>query len=244
MTQFKKSKRSPIVILATLVIALISAFFIDRSEESVSVQSSTADRSAPKNSASTHSKIEASPQPKTASSISSSNHGPIIQDQAKFLVGKTYHCRVVKINDADTINAICPITVQKNGRSNTQELTGRIRVWAIDAPELKQDHWGKDSLKTFYTLLPQQKNGMIEVAVQDIDRYDRLVSQLHYNGQDIGLEMVKDGKAIVLDHFIKDASTKKTYLSAQQNAKNAKIGIWQVPGNQQRPSQWRRENPR
>lgn len=169
---------------------------------------------------------------------------PSAQSNVALMKGNTYACQVSKISDGDSITAICPIETVNNGKSYTDEVVAKIRVWGIDAPETKQAHWGEDSKKALTKLLPTKKNDIIEIKIRDKDRYNRYVSQLAFNGKDIGLEMVKSGRAVVYSQYIKDKDIREQYLKAQTKAQNAKKGIWAKEGNQQTPAEWRKLNPR
>ncbi|NJN45583.1 MAG: hypothetical protein HC808_02805 [Candidatus Competibacteraceae bacterium] len=72
-------------------------------------------------------------------------------------------CDVSKVSDGDTVTALCP-----EGRLS-------IRVYGIDAPEMGQNPWGDESRRHLQELLP---SGQVRLAVQDIDRYNRVVAQL------------------------------------------------------------------
>ncbi len=145
--------------------------------------------------------------------------------------GNEYNCRLLHIADGDTINADC-------SQYGAKDI--RIRIWGIDAPELSQKPWGYRSKDALIKLLPTVKNGTITLRINDIDQYGRYVAQIFVNGQDIGLEMVKQGEAVVYHHF----NNLPQYRSAEQDAKKAKRGIWQESGAQQDPGRWRKLNPR
>lgn len=154
--------------------------------------------------------------------------------------GDTYQCTVSKISDGDSITVLCPISMSSKKGEKPQVVKASLRLWGIDAPEMKQSHWGQDSKAALTKMLPHRKNDTIEVKIKDKDQYNRYVSQLFFNHKDIGLEMVKSGHAVVYRQYNKDPH----YEKSQAKAKTAKIGIWKVPGNQQDPANWRKVNPR
>jgi len=112
-----------------------------------------------------------------------------------------------------------------------------IRVYGIDAPEMGQKPWGDQSRQGLQALLP---SGSVRLAVQDIDRYNRVVAQLYTNDQDVGLEMVRRGYAVVYEQY----NRFPIYKQAQIDAKQEQRGVWSAPGAQQRPWEWRKLNPR
>lgn len=133
-------------------------------------------------------------------------------------------CRVVNVHDGDTITTDCP-----QGKL-------RIRVWGIDAPEIGQRPWGYQSRDELKQLLG--RSGQVKIQVVDTDRYGRSVARLFVGNQDLGLAMVRAGRAIVYAHYNDSAS----YRQAQAQARQARLGIWSQPGSQQDPAAWRHLN--
>jgi endonuclease YncB( thermonuclease family) len=86
-------------------------------------------------------------------------------------------------------------------------------------------------------LLP---NDVIRLKVKDKDRYGRVVAQLYYHNQDLGLELVRQGGAVVYAQYNNDMS----YQTAQVQAKQKRLGVWSQAGAQQAPWEWRKLNPR
>jgi endonuclease YncB( thermonuclease family) len=139
--------------------------------------------------------------------------------------GSELVCDVSKVSDGDTVRVSC-----ENG-------TLSIRVYGIDAPEMGQKPWGDESRQGLQALLPSSS---VRLAVQDIDRYNRVVAQLYVSDQDVGLEMVRQGYAAVYEQY----NRFPIYQQAQAEAKRGQLGIWATPGAQQTPWEWRKLNPR
>jgi endonuclease YncB( thermonuclease family) len=135
-------------------------------------------------------------------------------------------CSVQSVFDGDTLSAKCPAGEVK------------VRVFGIDAPEMKQEPWGDRSREVLRGLLP--RFGAINLRIIDQDRYGRTVAQVIAGEQDIGLEMVRQGRAIVYQQY----NDSPLYQQVQAEAKQARRGIWAKPGGQQDPAAWRRLNPR
>lgn len=135
-------------------------------------------------------------------------------------------CTVKSVFDGDTLAASCPAGEVK------------VRVFGIDAPEMKQEPWGDRSREALRGLLP--RFGSITLRVTDQDRYGRTVAQVLADNQDLGLEMVRRGQAVVYRQYNNSA----LYQQAQAEARQARRGIWARPGGQQDPAAWRRLNPR
>lgn len=113
--------------------------------------------------------------------------------------------KVVKISDGDTIVVL--------DKSKTQH---RVRLFGIDAPELKQDYGRK--AKDHLTALVATK--LVKVVYFSKDKYKRILGIVFLNGIDINAQMVKDGFAWA---FVKYSNR---YIKEQDYAKENKIGLW------------------
>lgn len=130
-------------------------------------------------------------------------------------------CHVASIHDGDTIRGDCgPEQVQ-------------VRLHCIDAPELEQRPWGQASRDHLRSLIPSGTS--IELRVQDKDRYGRTVAEVLAGGRDINLAMVRDGQASVYTPYCHDS----LYFTAEASAREKRLGIWDKPGIQQTPWNYR-----
>lgn len=141
-------------------------------------------------------------------------------------------CDVERIIDGDTIVVRCPKSLH-----GSEKTLRSIRVWGMDAPETGQEHWGDFATKTLKTLIGQNRTICIKIMAQD--RYQRMIGQLYIDHVDLGLEMVRQGAAVVYHRYNKD----QDYINAEKKAKIERLGIWKVSGAQQNPENWRRFNP-
>jgi endonuclease YncB( thermonuclease family) len=135
-------------------------------------------------------------------------------------------CTVKSVYDGDTLTASCPDGEVK------------VRMFGIDAPEMKQEPWGDRSREALRGLLP--RFGSINLRVMDQDRYGRIVAQVFAGERDVGLEMVRQGRAVVYEQY----NDSPVYRQVEAEAKQAHLGIWEKSGAQQDPATWRRLNPR
>lgn len=123
---------------------------------------------------------------------------------------------------------------------DTIEIHGqRIRLHGIDAPEKGQpcfDASGKlyrcgqiaaMALDDFIGASP------VQCREHDVDRYGRTVADCSVRGQDIELWLVRNGHAMAYRRY------SSAYIGAEQEAKNAKRGIW--AGQVQPPWEWRKD---
>ncbi|WP_270969884.1 thermonuclease family protein [Campylobacter upsaliensis] len=145
------------------------------------------------------------------------------QNLEKELTGK-----VSKVIDGDTIELLAK-TSKENPYNHIAKL--KIRLYGIDAPELKQAY-GKEAKEYLSALVLKQE---VSLIIENKDKYDRFVGTLFLKGQDINKEMVKNGYAHAYESF------SKKYLAEQADAKMFKLGLWQDE-RVMSPSEFRRKN--
>ena len=126
--------------------------------------------------------------------------------------------KVVSIHDGDTITIL---TEQK------QQI--KVRLFGIDAPELKQPY-GKKSRQFLANLIAGK---VVEVNENGKDRYKRTIGTIYLDGKDINAQMVENGYAWAYRKF------SKKYTPQESKAKSQKLGLWRdeepVP-----PWEWRK----
>ncbi|EAH8208312.1 thermonuclease [Campylobacter upsaliensis] len=144
------------------------------------------------------------------------------QNLEKELIGK-----VSRVIDGDTIELLAK-TSKENPYNHITKL--KIRLYGIDAPELKQAY-GKEAKEYLSALVLKQEVGLI---IENKDKYERIVGTLFLKGQDINKEMVKNGYAHAYESF------SKKYLAEQADAKMFKLGLWQDE-KAVKPSEFRRK---
>ena len=117
----------------------------------------------------------------------------------------------------------------------------RIRLFGIDAPELKQQCadqngvlWGCGvaALQQLNALISKNKD--LQCSLRDVDRYGRLVMQCFSGSTDIGAAMVRSGHALAYRDF------SDLYIAEEKHAKTARKGVWR--GTFSPPWEWRRQN--
>lgn len=144
------------------------------------------------------------------------------QNLEKELTGK-----VSKVIDGDTIELLAK-TSKTNPYNHIAKL--KIRLYGIDAPELKQAY-GKEAKEFLSALVLKQE---VSLIIENKDKYDRFVGTLFLKGQDINKEMVKNGYAHAYESF------SKKYLAEQADAKMFKLGLWQDE-KAVKPSEFRKQ---
>jgi micrococcal nuclease len=126
---------------------------------------------------------------------------------------------VVSVGDGDTLRV-----------RNQQGQPVTIRLGCIDAPEMKQNPWGKQSRTRLVQLLPVGQS--VQVRQIERDKYKRLVAEVFVNNCSVNLTMVQEGQAVVYRQYLKGCdSTKDQFLQAEASAKQQKLGFW----NQSQP---------
>lgn len=139
-------------------------------------------------------------------------------------LGKELTGKVSKVIDGDTIELLA----KENPYHHITKL--KIRLYGIDAPELKQAY-GKEAKEFLSALVLKQE---VSLIIENKDKYDRFVGTLFLKGQDINKEMVKNGYAHAYESF------SNKYLAEQANAKIFKLGLWQDE-RVMSPSEFRRK---
>ncbi|MCT7633344.1 thermonuclease family protein [Aliarcobacter butzleri] len=122
--------------------------------------------------------------------------------QADVLKGK-----VVGISDGDTIKIL-----------TQDDKLYKIRLNDIDAPE-KSQAFGNKSKENLSNYIFGR---YVTVEYKNIDRYQRILGTVYYQGEDINIQQVKDGFAWVYKQY----SNKIEYYKAEVEAKATKRGLW------------------
>ena len=137
------------------------------------------------------------------------------------------HGRITDIVDGDTLNVLLQEAKQQI----------RVRIAFIDAPE-KGQAFGQRAKAAMSELV---FNKDVELLPHSIDCHWRLVAQVLVDGQDAGLELLKQGLCWVYEKYVPEASAdiQNRYRDAQAAAESVKLGLWQdsdpVP-----PWKWRK----
>jgi endonuclease YncB( thermonuclease family) len=131
--------------------------------------------------------------------------------------------RVVGITDGDTLTLLTP-----------ERREVKIRLAEIDTPESRQP-FGTRARQALSDLTFRRD---VRVDVQDTDRYGRSVGRVYADGVDVNAEMVRRGAAWVYRRYSHDPAL----LVLEQEARQARRGVWALPESQRTPPwEWRRE---
>ena len=128
-----------------------------------------------------------------------------------------FNGKAVSIHDGDTITVL----------QNKQQI--KVRLFGIDAPELKQPY-GKKSKQFLANLIAGQ---MVEVEENGKDRYKRTIGTVYLGSADINAQMVANGYAWAYRKF------SKKYTPQESQAKKQGLGLWRDK-EPTPPWEWRR----
>lgn len=117
-----------------------------------------------------------------------------------------FDAQVVSVHDGDTITV----------RSTE---TSKIRLYGIDAPELKQPH-GQASK---HALSEMTFGKSVKVTPIGKDRYGRILAKVEFDGVDVNRAMVEQGGAWWYEQYAKGSFDLQ---NAQSKAQAEKIGLW------------------
>lgn len=147
--------------------------------------------------------------------------------------------RVTEVHDGDTIS------IRTRSFAGVPLKIERIRLIGIDAPELKQEPWGRLSKRYLKKLISESDWVVsIEFDVQQRDKYGRLLSYLwDKKGRLINEKMIENGYAMLYT-IPPNVKYVDRFAAAQKKAQARRIGIWGEKGLRKSPEQWRMEHPR
>jgi micrococcal nuclease len=134
--------------------------------------------------------------------------GSVYANNTKLFTGT-----VISVRDGDTIKA----------NFGSKKVT--IRLACIDAPEMKQTPWGKQSADRLKQLLPVGQS--IKLRTVAIDKYKRTVGEIYIGNTSINLTMVQEGQAVIYKEYLSGCiDTKDKFLELENIAKTKKLGFW------------------
>lgn len=145
----------------------------------------------------------------------------VISDDVDLIINGTFPERritgkVVGVHDGDTATVLDENKTQYKFRFN-----------GIDAPELKMDFGNKSKQNLSDLIFGKQ----VTVVFSKVDKYGRFVGTIFVGGISANLEQIKAGFAWHYKKYASEQSEtdRKTYAEAELKAKEAKLGLWQMP---------------
>lgn len=120
-----------------------------------------------------------------------------------------------------------------------------VRLIGIDAPEMGQRPWGEKSRSHLEGIISSSAGRVfVEYDVDRRDKFGRMLAYLRtQDGRLVNIMMVEDGYAVLftIPPNVRHAGR---LAEAQRLAREKRLGLWGPKGLRQRPSDYRRENPR
>ncbi|HSB51772.1 MAG TPA: thermonuclease family protein [Dissulfurispiraceae bacterium] len=151
--------------------------------------------------------------------------------------GETY--LVTEVTDGDSVS------IKVKSFAGVPLKIERVRLIGIDAPELKQEPWGRRAKRHLKKLISESGWVVsVEFDVEQRDQHGRLLCYLW--GRDGGMineKMLGDGYAVLftVPPNVKHAGQ---FAEAQKSARSKMLGIWSEGGLRESPRQWRETHPR
>lgn len=143
-----------------------------------------------------------------------------------------YEVNLAYATQAAAAKTLPTATVVSVGDGDTLRVQGQngpvtIRLACVDAPETNQAYGPEASLRLRQLLSTGQP---VEVRAIERDRYDRTVAEIYSGGQSVGLQLVREGYAVVYEQYISGcAATADDYRQAESAARNAGRNFWSQP---------------
>jgi endonuclease YncB( thermonuclease family) len=133
--------------------------------------------------------------------------------------------RVFRVNDGDTIQIAA-----EDGSEY------KVRLHAIDAPELKQQ-FGETSRRELEKLVRRQT---VTVYFQNRDRYGRIIGRVMLGETNVNLQQIANGAAWHFKRYQNEQTPadREAFAAAESTAKADRRGLWTTP-NPQPPWDWR-----
>lgn len=137
---------------------------------------------------------------------------------------RTVNCVVSRVTDGDSIECAG---------------IGRVRLIGIDAPEGDQQPFGDQARDALERLIPVGARIQLEGDAEPTDRYGRRLSYAWREGLLVNWAMVRLGWAVLLT-YPPNVQYVTAFESAQQAAREERVGLWATGGFECLPVRHRR----
>lgn len=115
-----------------------------------------------------------------------------------------------------------------DGDTLTLTSGAKVRLVQIDAPELETDCYGRPALKALVALAPKGTRVTLasDPKLDDRDRYGRLLRYVVVRGENVNVELVREGAAS--PYFFRNERGRYAdeLLDAVDEARSARRGYW------------------
>jgi len=120
---------------------------------------------------------------------------------------------VISVGDGDTIRV-----KDRDGKLIT------VRLACIDAPETAQGATGQEATAMLRSMVGGA-GAVVILMPQETDRYGRTVAEVSAGGQNVNLEMVRQGQAYAYREYLAGCNA-SAYLQAEMEARTSQLGVW------------------
>lgn len=133
---------------------------------------------------------------------------------------------VTNVHDGDTVS------IRIKSLFGIALSTEKVRLIGIDAPEIKQEPWGRRAKKHLKKLINESDGSVyLEYDLDRRDKYGRILAYLwDKKGRMINEKMIEDGYAMVFT-IPPNIKYVKRFTNAQQRARQNKSGMWGKGGS-------------
>lgn len=162
------------------------------------------------------------------------DNAKVLETEVQNRISPGRQFKVIKVYDGDSFLV------------KGQDLTLKIRMVGIDAPETggSRKPGQPYSRKAHQYLNRQIHDRPVTLKTYGLGGYNRILAEVFINDINMNLEMVKAGLAEVYQGSLPKTFDAAPYLSAQDQARKRRIGMWVQDSRYKSPRQWRKENPR
>lgn len=117
----------------------------------------------------------------------------------------------------------------------------KLRLLGIDAPDIKQQPWGK-SAKNYLEQLVIGQNLLLESEQSEPDQYNRILGYIWLGNVLINEELIKLGYVLYSPYLLNNKYNQR-FANAQDYARIMGLGIWNPQNHlDMTPSEFRRQN--
>ena len=147
--------------------------------------------------------------------------------------------RITAVHDGDTVS------IRAKSFAGIPLKIERVRLIGIDAPELKQEQWGRKAKRYLKKLISESDWVVtVELDVEQRDKYGRMLAYLwSRDGRLINEKMLEAGYAALFT-FPPNVKYADRFMEAQKRAQLRKAAIWKEGGLKESPYNWREKHPR
>lgn len=128
------------------------------------------------------------------------------------------NAKILAVRDGDSLKVLMP-----DGKIE------RVRLNAIDAPELKQP-FGRESRDLLASAIDGKNVTMF--TLDHRDKYRRLIATIFCNGRDENLEQLRRGAAWLFTKYARLARDRAGYPAAELAARSQQRGLWALDESQ------------